>query len=370
MVMVRMVAAGLATAMLAVSPAAHAAHAAREMVLHSFAGGTHDGATPEGALINVAGTLYGTTSGGGAFGFGTVFSMTPAGDERVLYSFKGGATDTLGPNGALLAVGDKLHGTTGNAVFEVTTAGAERIVYTFKGNGDATLPVSGLINLGGALFGTTITGGAAGHGAIYRLAQTGGESVIHSFQGGRDGEQGFASLINVHGVLYGTTAAGGGGFCDGVPGCGTVFEVTTDGAEKIVYAFPGGTSSFSPEAPLVEFGDRLYGTATNTVFSVTRDGAEQTVYSFQGGNDGFDAVGGLIAVGNGLYGTTLFGGAHNGGTVYRLGRTGAESVVYSFGAPGDAVSPSSNLLEMGGALYGTTNRGGAHGEGAVFKIIP
>jgi uncharacterized repeat protein (TIGR03803 family) len=49
----------------------------REKVLHSFAGGS-DGATPLASLVNVNGTLYGTTSGGGtAYEWGTVFALTP-----------------------------------------------------------------------------------------------------------------------------------------------------------------------------------------------------------------------------------------------------------------------------------------------------
>jgi hypothetical protein len=54
-----------------------------ESVLHSFAGGS-DGASPSGDLINVSGTLYGTTNKGGGtgcggpgFGCGTVFKVTP-----------------------------------------------------------------------------------------------------------------------------------------------------------------------------------------------------------------------------------------------------------------------------------------------------
>jgi len=65
-----------------------------EKVLHSFAGGT-DGATPEAGLIEVEGTLYGTTNQGGAGtnrtyydGCGTVFALDPgSGMVNVLYPF-------------------------------------------------------------------------------------------------------------------------------------------------------------------------------------------------------------------------------------------------------------------------------------------
>jgi uncharacterized repeat protein (TIGR03803 family) len=47
-----------------------------EQVLHSFSG--KDGASPYASLIiDTAGNLYGTTSSGGADGFGTVFELTP-----------------------------------------------------------------------------------------------------------------------------------------------------------------------------------------------------------------------------------------------------------------------------------------------------
>jgi len=46
------------------------------MVLHRFTG--VDGAQPSGSLIfDDAGNLYGTTAGGGAFGWGTVFELKP-----------------------------------------------------------------------------------------------------------------------------------------------------------------------------------------------------------------------------------------------------------------------------------------------------
>jgi len=46
-------------------------------VLHSFTGGPTDGASPYSRLIrDAAGNLYGTTSFGGAFDYGTVFKLS------------------------------------------------------------------------------------------------------------------------------------------------------------------------------------------------------------------------------------------------------------------------------------------------------
>ncbi len=46
-----------------------------ETVLHSFDG--NDGSVPQTNLMEYRGSLYGTTAGGGAYGHGTVFSITP-----------------------------------------------------------------------------------------------------------------------------------------------------------------------------------------------------------------------------------------------------------------------------------------------------
>jgi uncharacterized repeat protein (TIGR03803 family) len=84
-------------------------------VLHSFGNGA-DGFDPVASLIEVKGTLYGTTEHGGAkCGFegrcGTVFSITPSGMEKVLHSFSNGA-DGINPLAGLTDVNGTLYGTT------------------------------------------------------------------------------------------------------------------------------------------------------------------------------------------------------------------------------------------------------------------
>ena len=61
----------------------------KEKVLHAFESKSGDGSLPLGGLItDAAGNLYGTTGGGGAFEYGTVFEMTPKGKETILYSLR------------------------------------------------------------------------------------------------------------------------------------------------------------------------------------------------------------------------------------------------------------------------------------------
>lgn len=88
---------------------------AQEQVLHSFSGGT-DGKNPHASLIDVNGTLYGTTQSGGNSSCnvecGTVFSLNPnTGAEKVLHSF-GSGTDGDTPNASLINVKGTLYGTT------------------------------------------------------------------------------------------------------------------------------------------------------------------------------------------------------------------------------------------------------------------
>jgi len=227
-------------------------------------------------------------------------------------------------------------------VFSVTPAGLESVVYEFPDYGggghlyDGAGPSAGLINVGGMLYGTTASGGTAGHGVVFSVTPGGSENVVYSFKGSSDGANPTGGLINIGGVLYGTTNDGGApsGGCPG--GCGTVFSVTTAGVETVLYSFTGVHDGAYPQSSLLKVGDKLIGTTQwggditcnkhqefegcGTVFSVTLTGTEKISYSFKGGSDGAYPYAGLIDVGGVLYGTTSSGGAHNFGTVFSLTR--------------------------------------------------
>jgi len=146
--------------------------------------------------------------------------------------------------------------------------------------------------------------------------------VVYSFKGGSDGAEPQAGLIEVGGALYGTTFLGGTA-CGYEDGCGTVFQITTAGVEKVLHSFGNGSDGTFPRAPLIDVGGTLYGTTQyggstvcgeseanhcGTVFKITVAGEETVLHSFKGGKDGATPVAGLIAIGNTLYGTTVSGG--------------------------------------------------------------
>ena len=127
-----------------------------------------NGGDPEAALTVVNGTFYGTTKQGGAYGKGTVFSLTTTGEEHRIYSF-GSGNDGSNPVARLIAVNGALYGTTykggtsdNGTVFRMSTAGKERWLYSFRAGADGVGPASGLTDVQGTLYGTTEDGGAFG----------------------------------------------------------------------------------------------------------------------------------------------------------------------------------------------------------------
>jgi uncharacterized repeat protein (TIGR03803 family) len=367
--------------------------------LYSFRG-PPDGTYPSG-LTAVNGAFYGTTSAGGAYGspstyngYGTVFELSTSGAERVLHSF-GSGTDGSIPltTSGLSDVNGALYGTTEiggvggfGTVFEVSTSGAERAIYSFNGALDGSTPEQGLTAVNGSLYGTTEGGGQYGFGTVFKVSMSGAERVIYSFQGGTaDGSYPVTSLTAVNGALYGITTAGGasGGF-------GTVFKVSTSGAERVIYNFKGAPDGALPYAGLTAVNGALYGTTSTggtktnscsnlstgcgTVFEVSTSGAERVLYSFKGGTDGEYPVAGLIDVKGALYGTTEVGGTSGivgFGTVFEVSTSGAERVLYSFKGPPDGEYPEAGLIDVKGALYGTTALGGVYGtsgHGTVFEV--
>ncbi len=343
------------------------------MILYNFP----DGPLPNGSFImDSVGTLYGTTRSGGANAAGTVFKMTQAGALTVLYSFTGGA-DGGGPSaGLIMDRTGNLYGTTSSGgaygnngtVFKVTPAGSESVLYSFAGLSDGSNPSSTLImDSAGNLYGTTPYGGSSGangHGTVFRVTSSGQQSVLHSFSGGADGGTPMGGVImDSAGNLYGTTQVGG------AHGGGTVFSITHAGAESVIHSFSGVPDGGAPWAGLIMDGaGKLYGTTTagglnadhdsnvGTVFSVTPAGAESVLYSFGLPPDGYQPYAGVVrdSAGN-LFGTTNLGGIDNGGTVFKVTPSGSESTSYSFSGSLDGAQPTGSLLmDSAGSLYGAT----------------
>jgi uncharacterized repeat protein (TIGR03803 family) len=340
---------------------------------------------------------------------GIIYSISTTGAQKVIYRFKGGSDGSF-PQSGLVAVNGTLYGMTtegGNAgcapygcgtVYSVTTSGAEKVLYAFKGGKDGAYPADDLIDVNGALYGTTFEGGGSvchrntssdfpGCGAVFSVTTNGREAILHSFTGvAGDGASPWAGLTDVKGLLYGTTVDGG--YNSG----GTVFSITLHGSEKILYSFEGGTDGENPVSKVTDVHGLLYGTTNlggdkgcitsygtsyegcGTVYSLSIRGAEKIMHRFAGGRDGAQPQAGLLNVNGALYGTTTVGGVGNGGTIYRLTTSGTETVLYSFAGGAYGRDSTADLTELNGSLYGTTQAGGSphcrSGCGLVFALTP
>lgn len=219
-------------------------------------------------------------------------------------------------------------------------------------------------------------------------------STLYTFQGAPDGANPFGDLVRDNaGNLYGTTIYGGSGPClaNQNTGCGVVFKLETNGTEKVLYNFTGGTDGANPAGRLIrDTAGNLYGTAgeggssaplcqqgCGTVFKLDATGKETVLYRFTGGTDGLGPSGGLVrdAVGN-LYGVTFNGGSYGHGVVFKLDAADRETALYSFTGGMDGSNPFGELVrDTAGNLYGTTTYGGdlicggdGGGCGVVFKV--
>jgi uncharacterized repeat protein (TIGR03803 family) len=294
-----------------------------EKVLYSFQGG-NDGANPSASLLAVKGVLYGTTEyGGGVDAVGTVFKVRTSGREKVLHNF-GPDPDGANPVASLIDVKGTLYGTTSRGgssefygtVFRISTSGREKVLHSFAVYSDGAIPLANLIDVNGTLYGTTEAGGSHssyGPGAVFSISTTGTEKVLFYFLGS-NGAVPEAGLIDVNGTLYGTTAYGG------ADGGGTAFGITIP-----LHSFGSGSDGSRPAAPLLNVKGTLYGTTggggtygKGTVFSMSLTGKEKVLHSFGYGSDGATPLAGLINVKGTLYGTTSAGGTNGKGTVFAL----------------------------------------------------
>jgi uncharacterized repeat protein (TIGR03803 family) len=228
------------------------------------------------------GNLYGVATAGGANNDGTVFEMRANGKFKVLHVFDD--TDGSVPAGPLQRDKDgNLYGATNTGgthgdgtVFKIAADGTFTTLYNFTGGSDGTFPDGGLQrDKDGNLYGMTFSGGAHNMGTVFKLTPDGTETVLYSFAGGKDGGNPEGDVLLRGSSLYGVTTGGGDASCH----CGVVFEVTAANKEKVLRSFTGATADGATPFAGVTRGKHgtLYGTTSfggtldgGTVFSLTK----------------------------------------------------------------------------------------------------
>lgn len=327
---------------------------------------TAGGSIPVG-LAGENGTLYGTTfSGGGSENVGTIFEIS-GGQLKTLYSFcsQSHCTDgSLPEAGVVRARNGTLYGTTSQGgasecsggiicgtVFSLAPNGQFTTLYNFcsvANCADGASPQAALVQgRDGNFYGTTYFGGStaicgsSGCGTIFKITPGGQLTTLYQFcskQSCNDGAAPAAALIEASdGDFYGTTLFGGvtsSPYCSA--GCGTVFKITPDGVLTTLHRFCGQS----------------------------------------GCPDGRNPASGLLQANDGnFYGGTELGGldSNGDGTLFRLSPSGLFKTVWVFCSLTnceDGAAPTAALIQApDGTFYGTTSgNGGAEGFGTVFQL--
>jgi uncharacterized repeat protein (TIGR03803 family) len=359
-------------------------------VLHSFACFPNDGQAPLGSLVqDSAGNIYGTTYAGGAFGWGTVYEITPSGTVTILHSFNDSPGDGVTPRGGVVRDGSgNLYGTTEGdeatddplgSVFKLTPDGVFTLLHSFAGNVDGSAPWGLIQDQAGNLYGTTAGGGPANAGTVFRISPDGQRfAVLTDFpNGGGDPTSGLS--FDRQGNLYGMGGA-------------SVFRLDAGGVVTILHTFTGSPDGLFPFGGVtMDKAGNLYGTTLGggvttspcdlfgcgTVFKIDPQGNETVLYSFTGKRDGSQPVAATLLDSSGnLYTTAQSGGIrtctesiYGCGTAIEISQTGKVRVLHAFaGGPADGSEPMAPLLRVGNILYGTTYAGGAFSDcGTIFK---
>ena len=393
------------------------------------ASGYSHGKQPYSELIQGAdGNYYGTTllggdsscaDGFGVEGCGTIFKITPAGVQTVLYQFTYDATTNTALNG-IWPYGGLVQGRDGNfygitsyggnaaagctvgcgVVFKITPAGKFTVLHQFGGL--ATNPPEGAVPTGrliqasdGKLYGTTTSGGSVqaynNQGTIFSITTSGAFTTLHQFDnvhGVTDGVNPYAGLVQgKDGNFYGTTYFGG------TANSGTVFKFSKAGVMTILHSFPQPTHLVFPDGAylqgaLVQGTDgNFYGTAPQggidpgsygTLFKITPTGTFTNLYDFNppGGLVlGYFPLAGMIQASDGnFYGTTELGGPSgcSCGTVFQLTPAGVVTQIAEFDDANTGRWPLGIPLQAAdGTLLITNSRGpsvSSHDPGTIMQI--
>src|SRR5579872_147633 len=218
-----------------------------ETILYQFGPGASLGERPTVLHRDAAGNLWGASSTG-------IFRFHDNGSTWIgTLEYKVRGSNPLGQGVA--AIGHSVyfvdHQT--SVLYRLTPSGsryAASVVYAFPGSSNPASLIA--IDSAGAIYGTTMAGGASGAGTVFRLTPAGNgtytETDLHVFSGtSGPSADGFAAnngvVRDASGALYGVTEGGG------KLGHGTVFKLTP-GASGYSYAIVDDVANgFQPHGP-------------------------------------------------------------------------------------------------------------------------
>jgi uncharacterized repeat protein (TIGR03803 family) len=380
---------------------------------------TNGGSLPYDGLVQTPdGNFLGTTYEGGAFGYGTVFQVSPAGAVTTVYSFTDGSDGGHPAAGLIEGSDGNFYGTTAyggtyddGTVFRLAPDGALVSLVQFDGYDGANPEAALTLGADGNLYGTTENGGADGAGVIFRLnlnfpsVQISGQPANQNAYIGTDAVFSVAVIGNP--PLFYQWRQDGINLTDGAGISGSMTRVLTI---NNVNPWSAGVYSVmvSNAAGSVLSGDATLGVISSppqitaqpasqsllvgktAVFSVTAIGDLPMFYQWQenGANltDGGQISGSatstltisnLVETNDGTYSVivnnadaiapttssdavlTVYAASTNGTTM---------AAMHAFTGGGDGGIPNGLVLGTNGLLYGTTQNGGMYGDGTIFSL--
>lgn len=250
-----------------------------ESTLHNFHSdsGTYGG-TPLGGVVGSAyfGAVFAAMNEGGANNLGTIFELSGSGPAD-LYDFDD-CSHPVGPMAWLDTY--TLVGTTssgglygGGCLFTYSLLAPDnspyQVRYYFGNTGDGATPLGQPLVAGGYVYVTTSAGGSAGDGTLVSFDTTNyTETLIHSFTADttspHDGALPQGNIITDGTNLFLTTTWGGANGNNHSTG-GTLIEFAPSGGswtETILYNFAGYTGDAYDVSPgIVGVSGKIYGTS-------------------------------------------------------------------------------------------------------------
>ena len=294
---------------------------------------------------------------------------------------------------------------TSGEVFKMTPVGTLSEVYTFVQFAGVNSFIAGK---DGNLYGLSFGDGKpydsrpgvrviGNEGTVFKLTPQGNLTRVFSFDGSGHGGTNENSLtLGTDGNFYGTSQNGGPNVSDPLTGAGTVFRVTPDGVETVLYAFNGGSDGGDANSVILASDGSLYGTTKfggsgscqqklpngnilssgcGTIFKNVSGSSFETLYTFTGTADGAYPTAALVEGKDGnLYGTASALGPNNNGTIFTITRSGAFTMLHSFSGT-DGANPSALIQGVDGNFYGVTSGGGSNATstlvpGTVYEMTP
>lgn len=315
--------------------------------------------------------LYGPIIAGGIFSQGgSVYSLTPSGDLRVLHNFD--TSDIQQPNSPLVLGADgNLYGVTrgGGAygygtLFKMTPDGTPSVMHYFTGGSDGAWPLGTFIRAAdGNFYGTAVILYPLAY-SIFKATPDGTVTTLCTL----DVNSNYPSSLiqGKDGNFYGTSGLA-------AQGNGSVFKMTPTGKWTVLFTFDG-THGASPTSLVMGPGTNFFGTAYSggthgdgVVFTITPQGVLTVLHNFDHSNpvDGSRPINLILASDGNFYGVTSFGGLLGHGILYRTTRTGQFLALHHFNEVNGS-SPTTLMQHTNGKMYGSTSSGGIFHNGVLY----